>query len=137
MGFAALYPSYGTERKSMAQPANGFRDPIARASRGQFGAAPPAIDPVVAPHIVLTRKNGTTEFGQRDLPLAPAEVAILIVERRIAQQDRRRRICPQFEQGFARVVFVEHVAEPTRLGDASWVGVPIVHKVQNIHFAGT
>jgi hypothetical protein len=44
---------------------------------------------------------------------------------------------PQFEQGVPRVVFVEHIAKPPRFLDDPRIGVPVVHKFQQIHFAGT
>lgn len=43
----------------------------------------------------------------------------------------------QFDQSIARFVFFKHIAKPPRLADAPWVGVPVVHKVEDIQFAGT
>ena len=43
----------------------------------------------------------------------------------------------QFEQCVTRVLFVEYIAKPSRVFDEPWVGLPIVDRIEQIHFAGT
>ena len=57
MGFALLYPSYTRFTYLRRNQQSAFAIPSPKPFVGQLRATPPAIDPVVAPHVVFARKN--------------------------------------------------------------------------------
>src|SRR5215475_2281319 len=115
-----------------------IRIPAPKPVVGQLGTAPPAMDRVVAPKVVVTGHNGSSELSKSNLTLSVTVITSLVahIERRIAQsEDRGCWTLRQIIQQLACLALVEHLSDPHRPTHHLGLGAPVFDVRQHIHFA--